>query len=267
CGECLACKTFDNDTNPDIHIIDGSDGSIGVDEIRTLQSDIILKPMYSPKKVYLIFDADTMTAQAQNCLLKTLEEPPSYAVIILTASNYEALMETIKSRVSRLSFKKYSKEEIKGALEKTIDKTIDNMDFVVSFSDGVIGAALNIAGSDEFIKTRDETIEVVGKMVDSKLVEIFDLMKFFEENKHNIDKVLDIMLTFYRDIMIYKKTGEENMLINSDKKGIILNNVNKFSAKKLGDNIEQIEKTRRILQQNANYQLSMEVMLMKLQEE
>lgn len=267
CGQCFACKTFDNNTNPDFHIIDAGEGSIGVDEIRKIQSEVIIKPYYSSRKVYLIIEADKMTVQAQNCLLKTLEEPPSYAVIILTASNYEALMETIRSRVSRIPFKKYNNEELRAILDLWLDKPVYNMDFVLSFSDGIAGNALDIAGSEDFIRIREESINVILKLVSKKTEDIFNASKFFEENKSDIDIILDIMLTFYRDLLIYKKTENEKMLINSDKKGIILNNIAKFTAGKLGDNIELIENTKRILQQNANFQLSMEVMLMKLQEE
>jgi DNA polymerase-3 subunit delta' len=267
CGQCFTCKTFDNNTNPDFHIIDAGEGSIGVDEIRRIQGDVIIKPLYSDRKLYLIFEADKMTVQAQNCLLKTLEEPPSYAVIILTASNYEALMETIRSRVSRLSFKKYSNEELKAILDMSLEKSLDNIDFVLSFSDGIPGNALDIAGSEEFVRIREEAINVILKLCNKKTDDIFNAAKFLEENKSDIDAILDIMLTFYRDLLVYKKTGNEKMLINSDKKGIILNNIAKFTVGKLGDNMELLENTKRILQQNANFQLSMEVMLMKLQEE
>lgn len=267
CGQCFACKTFDSNTNPDIHIIDPGDGSISVEEIRSMQNDVIIKPLYSARKVYLIFEADKMTVQAQNCLLKTLEEPPSYAVIILTAFNYEALMETIRSRVLRLSFKKYSNDELKAIIESNLDKPVDNIDFVLSFSDGIAGNALEIAGSEEFIRLREETIQVVLSFRNNNVDESFKAMNFMADNKGVIDTVLDIMMTFFRDLLIYKKTGDEKMLINSDKKGIILNNVDKFTLKRLGESIELIENTKRILQQNANFQLSMEVMLMKLQEE
>ncbi|KNY27163.1 hypothetical protein Bccel_2431 [Pseudobacteroides cellulosolvens ATCC 35603 = DSM 2933] len=266
CGQCFACKTFDNNTNPDFKIIDAGEGSIGVDDIRNIQSDVIIKPLYSARKVYLIFEADKMTVQAQNCLLKTLEEPPPYAVIILTASNYEALMETIRSRVLRLSFNKYSNGELKAIIDRTMDKPVNNIDFVLSFSDGIAGNALDIAGSEEFVRLREDTIQMILSL-NKKADEIFSAIKFMEDNKSVVEIVLDIMLTFFRDLIIYKKTRDEKMLINSDKKGIILNNVDKFTVKKLGENIELIENTRRILQQNANFQLSMEVMLMKLQEE
>jgi len=267
CGECMACKTYQNSSNPDVLILDGHDGSIGVDEIRGLQSHIVLRPLYSKRKVYIICDADKMTLQAQNCLLKTLEEPPSYAVIILTVSNYNSLMETIKSRVSRLAFKKYSSKEISDALEAKIGKALDNIDFVVAFSDGIIDTALKIATSEEFIRLREEVFGMIIKINNRKATDIFDMVHFFEVEKQNINIIFDIMIIFYRDMFVYKKTQNENILINSDKKVIILGNIDKFTMKKLSVNIEEIEKTRRILQQNANFQLAMEVMLMKLQEE
>jgi DNA polymerase-3 subunit delta' len=99
CGVCTACRLTDAGTNPDFTLLEPAGSSIGVDEIRALQSDIIIKPAYSKRKIYLIAEADKLTLQAQNCLLKTLEDPPPYGIIIMTASNYNSLIETIRSRV------------------------------------------------------------------------------------------------------------------------------------------------------------------------
>lgn len=116
CGSCKACKLYAGASNPDFKRISAGNAAIGVDEIREMQRDISIKPLYSKRKVYIIEDADKMTVQAQNCLLKTLEEPPEYVVIVLTASNYDALLETIRSRSQRYSFKKNTYEEVYKAI-------------------------------------------------------------------------------------------------------------------------------------------------------
>lgn len=267
CGECPACLLLAGNSNPDFCVIEPDGASISVDEIRKLQSDIIIKPLYSGRKVYLIIDADKMTAQAQNCLLKTLEEPPGYAVIILTVTNYEALMETIRSRALRYSFKKNTFDEVRELLNKRLGQSLGKDSFILTYADGVIGNALELAGSDEFVALREETLKIILKTMNSKLADVFDIYDFFEANKGRIDAVLDIMLLFYRDLLVAKKAGKENVLINSDKKDIILKNAAGFTLQKLVKNIETIEMTRRNIKHNANYQLSIEVMLMKLQEE
>lgn len=267
CGRCARCRMVENGSNPDFIVIEAEGNSIGIEEIRKIQSEIIVKPLYSEKKIYLIADADKMTVQAQNCLLKTLEEPPPYAVLILTTSNYNAILETIRSRTLKYSFKKNTRDEIQGILEKKLGTHPENINFICAYSDGVPGVALELAGSEEFAALREKTVELVFKLGKSKLVDIFTIYDFFEVNKNNIDILLDIMLLVYRDLLVAKKSRNGNVLINSDKKDIILRNAESFPLDKLVANIEEVETARRNIKQNANYQLAIEVMLMKLQEE
>lgn len=267
CDCCPPCRMFASGSNPDYKEVRSEGTSIGIDEIRDIQADIVIKPMYSSKKVYLINDADKMTLQAQNCLLKTLEEPPGYAVIILTTSNYDSLISTVRSRAVRYNFQKNTYEEVHGVLESRLGSSIKGLDFIASYADGVIGTALQLAESDEFMSLRDRTVKIVFHIHRCKMKEVFEVYDFFKENKENINTILDIMTLVYRDLLVIKKAGEENMLINFDKKDIILNNVAEFSTQKLINNIEAIELTRSNIRHNANYQLSIEIMLMKLQEE
>ena len=95
CGKCKSCLELENDNNPDFNIIK-PDGKIKIDQIRQMLEKVYEKPIISDKKVYIIDDAETMTVEAQNCLLKTLEEPPEYIVIILITSNESNLINTIK---------------------------------------------------------------------------------------------------------------------------------------------------------------------------
>jgi DNA polymerase-3 subunit delta' len=244
-----------------------ADANISIEEIRKLQSDIIIKPMYSKRKVYFIADSDRMTVQAQNCLLKVLEEPPHYAVLLLTTYNSNALLETIRSRTQKCNFKKNTYDEIRGLLQSRFGSNLRNIDFIASFSDGVIGNALELAESEEFGQLRDNAMGIVFRLARSGLEGVFDIYDYFEANKNSIDSILDIMLLVYRDMLVSRTSGNENILINSDKKDIILSNAQEFSMLKLSKNMEIIEEARRNIKQNANFQLSIEVMLMKLQED
>jgi len=267
CGECLQCRMFASGSNPDYREIDSEGASIGVDSIREVQSDVVIRPAYSQRKVYLIIDAERMTVQAQNSLLKTLEEPPEYAVIMLTTSNYGALIDTVRSRAVKYALKNNTADEVREVLLSKYGSNLKSVDFITAYSGGIIGTALELAGSDEFISMREKTLEIILKLSKPGLAEIFDLYKFFEHNKDYVDTILDIMVLFYRDLLLMKKAAGENMLINSDKKDIILDSISNFSSEKLIKNIETVEIARRNIKQNANYQLSIEVMLMKLKEE
>lgn len=267
CGTCKACRLYKNGSNPDFKRISTANATISVDEIREMQKDISIRPLYSKRKVYIIEDADKMTVQAQNCLLKTLEEPPEYVVIILTASNYEAMLGTIRSRAQRYSFRKNTYEEVLSAIGMTYETREACNPFVVSFADGVIGTALELSGNNGIQELRNNIFDLLGKLEKAKLYDVFGEFSFFEDNKDDIDTVLTIMSMYYRDIMVAKETGNQNMLINSDKKDIIFNNAPEYSIYKLLRSIGLIEAARRDIKQNANYQLSIEHMLMKLQED
>ena len=267
CGECAPCRMYQNGSNPDFFVISRPDSSIGVEDIRDLQSDIHIRPLYSKRKVYLITDADSMTVQAQNCLLKTLEEPPSYAVIILTVSGYTALLETVRSRILKIPFKKNTFEEVMGFLKERFGDLGDRAGFIAAYADGLIGTALELAASDEFMQMRNRAFDLAMTMDKVKSAELFDRVEFFEGYRENVGAVLNILSLAYRDLLMYKYSGRENVLINSDKKDIIVGNAPRFSPKKLADNIERIEQTRRSLEQNANFQLAIEVLLMKLRED
>ena len=113
CNVCSSCIKFGSNNHPDFMIIDSEDGkSIKIGQIRSMQEQISEKPIVSEKKVYIINNADLMTVEAQNCLLKTLEEPPEYAIIILVLSNENRLLNTIKSRCTKINFRKLSNEEL-----------------------------------------------------------------------------------------------------------------------------------------------------------
>ena len=113
CNNCSSCIKFNSNNHPDFVIINSDDGkSIKINQIRIMQEQIAEKPIISNRKVYIINDSDLMTVEAQNCLLKTLEEPPEYAVIILVLSNENKLLNTIKSRCTKIVFHKLNNEQL-----------------------------------------------------------------------------------------------------------------------------------------------------------
>ncbi len=269
CGQCSACRLFKNDSNPDYQRINTEEQSIGVELIRELQGDVAIKPVYSAHKVYVIEDAVKMTVQAQNCLLKTFEEPPSYVVILLLTSNYEALLETIRSRAQHLHFSKYSREQVTQALTDRTGKSRDLIAPAVDYSDGNIGAALELAESGEFSRLRNQVMAFLPGIAKGKTQDILDYSAFMEEQKDNAGLLLNVMLLYYRDLLVMSETGNENMLINSDKKDMIVHNnaARTGCSSRLIDNIEAIEAARRALKKNANYQLVIDQLLFKLRED
>lgn len=267
CGKCTACRLFEHGSNPDYHRISTEEASIGVELIREIQGDVAVKPVYSKHKVYIIEDAVKMTVQAQNCLLKTLEEPPHYVVIILLTTNYDSLLETIRSRAQHFHFKKYTREQVTKVLMDRLGQNNNIIKLAADYSDGNIGMALELAESEDFKRMRNQVIELLPGIEKGKTHDILAYSAFMEEQKENAGLILDIMQLYYRDILVICETGNDNMLINSDKRDIIVNNAQTCCSRRLISNIEAIGAARRALKQNANYQLVVENMLIKLRED
>ena len=267
CGKCAACRLYENGSNPDYHAINTEDASIGVDLIRKVQGDVNIKPIYSKRKVYVIEDAGKMTDQAQNCLLKTFEEPPAYVVVILLAANYEMLLETIRSRAQRINFRKYTYEQVCQAATERYGGSSAMTELAAGYADGNIGMALELAGNREFIMLRDRIFEKLAGVARGRMNDVLDFTSFMDENKDSTELIFDIMLLYYRDLLVVLETGNQNMLINSDKKDIIFNNARIYCSRRVIDDIAAIEAARRALKQNANYQLVIDNMLIRLRED
>jgi DNA polymerase-3 subunit delta' len=223
--------------------------------------------MYSKRKVYIVEDAVKMTEQAQNCLLKTFEEPPEYTVIILLTANFEALLETVRSRAQHLHFRKYTRDQVRQALALIVEKNDDLSSLAVDYSDGSIGLALELACSGDFSRLRDRTLAMLPGVEKGKTASILEFTAFIEENRESAGLLLDIMLLYYRDLLIMCETGNENMLINSDKKDMIFNNARVCASRSVVGRIDALEAARRALKQNANMQLVIDNLLINLQED
>ncbi len=273
CGSCLPCRLAGAGTNPDFRVVRRADSqSIRIEEIRELQADIIIKPVYSGRKVIIIEEADKMTEQAQNCFLKTLEEPPPYAVIIMTAVNPDNLLETVLSRVTGLNFSRNTPDEVKNAIYGKFGGYSAKTDFVVTFSEGIIGLAIKLEESGSFESLREKALEIIIRLKTDKETYIYEAGKFFDDNKVEIDTILGIMISFYRDLLTTRCTGNkeignadiDSILINRDKKDIIIDMCGSYSAGGLEESIHTIAEIQAGIRRNASYQLSIGVMLMKL---
>lgn len=198
-----------------------------------------------------------MTVQAQNCLLKTLEEPPVYAKIILTTSNYESLLLTIRSRVIRKNLKPCTINELKLiAQKKEIDLT--GKEYILSLSRGIPGIALQLLADKDFEEIRNETLKFLFDVnISSKLY----FNQYLSKNKNAFDVCLSVMESVYRDALLVRCSLEDG-LINSDKKDNILKYANMHSTIDITEKISRLEKVRNNMMRNMNYQLAVDIITM-----
>ncbi|MEN8904857.1 MAG: DNA polymerase III subunit delta' C-terminal domain-containing protein [Clostridiales bacterium] len=267
CGKCISCKTFKTETNPDYKFVKSDKKTIGVDIVRNIQNDISIMPVYGNYKVYIFTNIHLMTIQAQNALLKTLEEPPEYVVLILTSPNLNQILDTVISRSIIFNFKKNTKEDVELYIKENYTIGIEQREFAVKIADGIIGKAKKVLENENFLDIRNNVIEFIRFIINKDYNKTINIYEFFNSNKDNIDDIFLVMNLFYRDILVYLKTKNEKILINSDKKDIIIDIFSKVSSFKIENDIKFINDARRKINTNVNFQLVIEVMLLKLQEE
>lgn len=252
------------DNSPDYIEIIPSGNSIKIAQIRKLQLDILVKP-YKSYKIYVINQAQKMTIEAQNALLKTLEEPPKYAIIILITNNKDSLLDTIKSRCEIIKFTPIPLMEIADYLVKTgIDRKRALL--LANFSRGSMKRAIELSESEDFYIMRDEVQKYVEIFLAGSLLDIIDVQNNIENYKDNITEVLDLLVNYFRDIMMVKEKVDNNMIINLDRLVFIKNMSVKITYSQLSKIIDIIEETKIKLKSNCNFNISIQVMTLNIHE-
>ena len=271
-GKNLFAKEFgkllinvDNvDNSPDYINIEPTGSSIKIAQIRELQSDIIIKP-HSKYKIYVINHAEKMTVESQNALLKTLEEPPEYAIIILITNNKESLLPTIKSRCEIIKFLPISIMELKRYL---MDRGVEEKRsaLLANFSRGSIEKALELSESSDFSIMRDDIQKYIQDILDKNMVEILNISSDMDKYKDKVIIVLDMMINYFRDIMICKDRADKDMLINGDRITFIQNMSSKITYSQVSKIIDIIEEAKRKMRSNCNFSVSIQVMALNIYE-
>ncbi len=252
------------ENSPDYVLIKPDGNSIKIAQIRNLQSDIVVRP-HKEYKIYVINNAEKMTVEAQNALLKTLEEPPNYAIIILVTNNKESLLETIKSRCDIIKFSPIPMEDLKSYLINTgIEE--ERAQLLATFSRGSIENALNLSQSTEFSVMREDIQQYIQIMLDKNIVEILNIPNNMEKYRNQIISLLDIMINYFRDIILLKENVNKNMLINVDKLVFIQNMSGKISYSQLSKIIDIIEDAKSKIKSNCNFNISIQVMSLNIYE-
>ena len=252
------------ENSPDYISIEPEGSSIKIAQIRKLQTDVLVKP-HSDYKIYIINKAEKMTVESQNALLKTLEEPPAYVIIILITSNKNSLLDTIKSRCEIIKFLPVSFIQTKKYLE---DMGIEERkaSILATFSRGSISKALELSESADFMLMREDIQNNIQTLLEKNIVEILELSSKYDKYKDNIIEVLDMMINYFRDIMMLKENIGKDMIINIDKITYVQNMSKKINYSQVSKIIDIIEETKKKLKSNCNFNLSIQVMALNIYE-
>ena len=238
CGNCSSCIKFESNNHPDFVFIDSDDGkSIKIGQIRLMQEQISEKPIVSDRKVYVINNSDLMTVEAQNCLLKTLEEPPEYATIILVLANENKLLNTIKSRCTKIKNQKLSDDDLINYAK--INNIEINTDLLATCN-GSISNLINLRNNVEAYQALDTILESFST---KDIVDIWNNADILYKSKENINNLLEYFNTVFLNKL---RSSKEEKYINA---------------------IKIVELTKKRLSSNANYDMCIDNLLLKIWEE
>lgn len=263
CDLCLSCRKIDSANHPDVRVVrPGKDSSnIGIDEVREVIKDVSFKPYEARRKCYIIDGADRMTHQAQGAILKTLEEPVSDTVMILVAENGRELLPTILSRAEVIRFFPLSRAGVRDALIKDHKVDIARAHILSGLSSGRLGEAIRINKDEEFFERR-------SRVIDGLIERNFFDNEFGEKMTREALKAdLDIMLSWFRDVLIMKTIGSgAPEPVNIDRKESIVRESLRLDFEYLYRVINEIISTGSNLDVNANTKLAMGVLGMEINE-
>lgn len=273
CMKCHACKQIMTDNNPDIRwVTHDKPNVISVDEVRRqINTDVQIKPYSSNYKIYIVDDADKMNQAAQNALLKTIEEPPSYVVILLLTVNKDMLLSTILSRCVSMELRPLGKQQVERYLVEKAGIVDYKAREVSDFAGGNIGKAIRLASSDDFMELKESVVRVaknIGKMTAG---DINGAIKEISSYKENIEEYLDLLFTWYRDVLIYKSCSEKCVNIND--KIIFADYIKQIKRQSEDCSYEAIERIfmeldgiNGKLRVNVNFEMVMELLLLTIRD-
>ncbi|MCI6059958.1 MAG: DNA polymerase III subunit delta' [Dorea sp.] len=268
CNQCHSCKQAESGNHPDIiRVTHEKPNSISVDDIRTqVNNTVDIKPYQGPYKVYIIPQADLMTPQAQNALLKTIEEPPEYAVFLLLTENAETLLATINSRCVMLKLRNIKDTLIKKYLMENLQIPDYKADVCTAFAQGNMGRAIMLANSEHFNEIREEAVQLLKYIHEMELSEIVSAVKNITVYKLEIVDYLDIIMIWYRDVLLYKATKDVDKVVFKDQMTYIKEQARKSSYEGIELILKSLENAKSRLRANVNFDLVMELLFLTIKE-
>ncbi len=260
CGKCRSCHQVETGNHPDcIFVTHEKSNLISVDEIREqLVSDVEIKPYQGSKKVYIVPDAEMMNEQAQNALLKTLEEPPEYAVIILLVANADLMLPTLLSRSIKLPLAPLPDQVIEEKLIKDYYIQKYRTSSIVKFARGNLGRAIEMSENDDFIEDKNTASDIMKKVVKTESYQWKDWIDELSKDKARLPFFLGLFMDWYRDILMAKSGAGRERLMFADEESVITEEAGEYDYEGLKYCIEAIEDAQAKVRANVKLSLVLE---------
>lgn len=260
CGECPSCRKVENGNHPDIHLLSPlpDKRDISVDQLREMQRELSLRPYEAPRKVCILDPAERLNVNSSNSLLKTLEEPPGNALIILLTENAGMLLSTVRSRCQLIRFAPLSPEHIQSLLERS-GMAPEAATLVAPMSGGSLQRAREL-DNESLVTRREAILSRVSQMNIHQISSVFDASEELSGNREATLELLDMLLSFFRDA-VHLGAGSRD-IVNRSVRPAIESIAARRSFPRNLELLERINETRRDVQRNANPKLALDHLFM-----
>ena len=235
--------------------------SFGVDEVREIIEEVTKKPYEGDKKVIIIHEGSKLTVQAQNALLKTIEEPPTGVYIILLSESLEIMLDTIKSRCQIYKLTPLEKDDMIRYINRLGELNEDRLLAALAYGEGIPGRAEKMLQDESLAKLRGTIVDLLKDIEKRNSNTVLDYENKFTSYKTEKEELLNLLASFIRDIIVYKELENKNIIINVDRFEDICELANSLSYKKLNSMLEHVKEARINLMNNTNYSMTISVML------
>jgi len=264
CGECRACRQAAEGNHPDLLIVGPTPGTIKIDQVREVQRRVALTPYQGFRQICLIEQAETMTGEAANCFLKTLEEPPAETVFILLSEQPYALLPTVISRCQQVLFHALSSSEVAAGLVALAGLDRSAAELPAALSGGSLGQALKLAAKGNLAEQREKVFTAAAALAQTSPAGACRLAQAFTGEREDMQVLFDTLLLWYRDLLVWFAAGDEKMIMNRDFLPLLQQQAKSCTASRIIDIIYGIEQAKHHLRANANPRLAAEVLFMQL---
>ncbi len=263
CGKCSACRKIGQGLHPDVRVIDEPGSSIKIAQLRELQMEMNLAPFEGQRRVYILCNFQQATLEAANCLLKTLEEPPSRVILILTALQAEMLLPTIISRCQVLNLRPLPTDQVQQALEEHWAREPRRAHVVARLSGGRIGWAIEASQDDTLLRTREKYLVALEQAIRQERTDRVGLAQQLSQNPQGLAEVLDLWQGWWRDLLL-AKSGNLQALVNIDRQQTVSSEAQHYTLNEIQSCLRSIEHAAQQIEQNVNATLAMEVLLLSM---
>ena len=263
CGQCLACTKIAHGSHPDVQVIEGEGRTLKINQMRTLRHGAALSPLEGYWKVYIIRQMEQATAEAANCLLKTLEEPPSNVILMLTASEAEVLLPTIVSRCQVLNLRPLATETVQRSLREQWGVDGEQAQLLARLSGGRLGWAVAASQNDAILDRREKYLDKMMALMGQGRVDRMGYAQQLSRNPEAVRELLQLWVSWWRDLLL-TVSGSSANIINIDREDTLRTQAQRYSLYQVRDFVEALRAATWRLEHNANTRLTLEVLMLSL---